>query len=270
MSSPYDNRDWGADDVSWLSVIGRVLPFFLFALLVSGGLAAVYLFFSPADGQAEVVAAVRSAGLSAPFYKAVPPKPVLQRIAQSPPPVRIGVISGHHNYDSGAVCDDGLTEQEINYRIAAKVVEDLQAQGIRATLLEEFDDRLIGYSGTAVISIHADSCQFYSEDATGYKISGSQLTDSTLLQNCVNEAYSTATKLPYHANTITPDMDDYHAFREINLGTPAVIIEAGFMYMDRELLTTGYETPAQAITDGLMCYVNAVRGDVANGFGGAS
>jgi hypothetical protein len=69
---------------------------------------------------------------------------------------------------------------------------------------------------------------------------------------------------------MTADMTDYHAFREIGVGTPAIIIETGFMYLDRELLTTGYEIPVKAITEGILCYVNAVRSDVTNTLAGAS
>ena len=264
MNSPYDNSDWEADDLSWFSVIVRVLPFLLFLVIVSAGLAAVFLFFSPADGQAEVVAAVRSPGLSAPFYKPVPPKPVTQRMMQSPAPLRIAIIAGHQGSDAGAVCDDGLTEAEVNYNIAQKVVSDLLGYGVRTELLNEFDDKLLGYSGTALVSIHADSCAYYNDEATGYKIAGSYMTDSTLLENCVNQAYSTGTQLPYHANTLTPDMTDYHAFREISIGTPAIIIETGFMNLDRDILTTGREEPAAAITEGLLCYINRVRGGVTD------
>lgn len=264
MNSHYDNDDWESPDASWLVAFGSVIPFLLFLILGIGGLAAVYLFFSPADGQAEVVAAVRSAGLSAPFYKAVPPKPVTQRMVQSPAPLRIAIISGHRASDSGAVCEDGLTEAEVNYNISQQVVSALQGYGIRTELLNEFDDKLYGFSGTALISIHADSCEYYHDDATGYKIAGSYMTDSTLLLDCMNKAYGEGTQLPFHANTMTVDMTDYHAFQEIGIGTPAVILETGFMNLDRELLTTDSATPAGAITEGILCYINAVRGDITN------
>jgi N-acetylmuramoyl-L-alanine amidase len=270
MNSPYDNHEWGKADDSWLSAFGRVIPFFLFFLLVGAGLAAVYLFFSPADGQAEVVAAVRSPGLSAPFSKPVPAQPVAQRMAQSPAPLRIAIISGHRGNDAGAVCEDGLTEAEVNYAIAQLVVEDLRGYGIRTVLFDEFDERLNSYSGTALVSIHADSCEYYHDEATGYKIAGSYMTDSTLLENCVNQAYSSGTHLPYHANTITPHMTDYHAFRAVSFDTPAIIIETGFMNLDRELLTEDKEIPAQAITEGILCYVNNVRGDVTDALAGSS
>ncbi len=264
MNSPYDNSGWEADDLSWLSLVRRVLPFLLFFVVVAAGLGAVFLFFSPADGQAEVVAAVRSAGLSAPFYKPAPPKPVTQRLVQSPAPLRIAIVSGHRGNDAGAVCDDGLTEAEVNYSIAQQVVSNLLNYGIRAELFDEFDDRLYGFSGTALVSIHADSCAYYHEDATGYKIAGSYMTDSTLLENCINQSYSSVTQLPYHANTMTVDMTDYHAFQIIDVGTPAIIIETGFMNLDREMLTTENELPSRAITEGLFCYINTVRGEAMN------
>jgi len=259
MTSPYENNAWDSAETSWLSIVGRVLPFILFLLIAAGGMGAVYLYFSPADGNAEVVAAVRSNGLSAPFYKPAPPKPVSQRMAQSPAPLRIGIISGHRGNDAGAVCEDGLTEAEVNFNISQSVATGLQARGFRAELLDEFDDRLYGYAGTALISIHADSCDYFNEEATGYKVAGSYVTDSTLLVGCVESAYGQATQLPYHANTITPHMTDYHAFREISVGTPAIIIETGFLNLDRELLTTRVEVPSNAILDGILCYIEAIR-----------
>jgi N-acetylmuramoyl-L-alanine amidase len=270
MSSRYDNTGWESDDLSWFTVFGRAIPFILFFIIVIAGLAAVYLFFSPADGQAEVVAAVRSPGLSARIYKPVPPQPVQQRMTQSTAPLRIAIISGHYGSDSGAVCEDGLTEAEVNYGIANQVVSDLTGYGVRTTLYNEFDERLYGFGGTALVSIHADSCGIYDESATGYKIAGSYMTDSTLLENCINLAYSEGTQMQYHANTITADMTDYHAFREIGIGTPAIIIETGFMNLDREMLTTNHEIPARAITEGILCYINAVRGDVTNADSGPS
>ncbi|NCF66097.1 MAG: hypothetical protein GWP61_08980 [Chloroflexi bacterium] len=259
MSSPYDDNTWESSNYSWLVFLGRMLPFILFLILAIAGMWLVYLFFNPSGDDAEVVAAVRARGLSAPFFKAVPAKPVSQRFAQSPGPLRIGIIAGHRGNDSGAVCEDGLTEAEVNINIAEIVVANLRLRGIRTNLLDEFDNQLNGYSGTALISIHADSCEYINDGATGFKIAGSAFTDSSLLLSCIEDAYRTATQLPYHANTVTADMMDYHAFRLIAPDTPSVIIETGFMNLDRELLTTNAETPANAITDGILCYMNTTR-----------
>jgi len=259
MNSPYDDNVEGISNYPWLVFLGRILPFVLFVILAVGGMWIVTMLFNPTGGDAEVVAAVRSGGLSAPFFKDLPAKPVSQRLAQSPGPMRIGIISGHYGSDSGAVCDDGLAEVDVNMKIAEMVVANLRLRGIRAILLEEFDGRLNGFSGTALLSIHADSCQYINDGATGFKIADSMYSDSTLLMSCVEETYRTATQLPYHAQTLTYDMIDYHAFREISSATPAIIIETGFMFMDRELLTTNADIPANAITDGILCYLNATR-----------
>jgi N-acetylmuramoyl-L-alanine amidase len=50
-------------------------------------------------------------------------------------------------------------------------------------------------------------------------------------------------------------MTDYHAFREISPGTPAIIVETGFMNQDRNLLTTEVDRPATGITNGILCFL---------------
>ena len=167
-----------------------------------------------------------------------------------------GIIAGHKDNDSGSVCDDGLTEASINATIALKVAENLQKRGITIEILSEFDPRLQNYHATALVSIHADSCTYYNELATGFKIAGSSYTDSQALSICVEQAYREETQLPYHMNTITEHMTDYHAFREIGPSTPAIIIETGFMNLDREMLTTGADIPADGVTNGILCFLN--------------
>jgi N-acetylmuramoyl-L-alanine amidase len=57
-------------------------------------------------------------------------------------------------------------------------------------------------------------------------------------------------------------MTEYHTFREIHPQTPAVIIETGFMYLDREFLTNHPEKVAGGISDGILCYVNNEPADL--------
>lgn len=244
--------------------IRRNLSLLAFLAISAAAMLGAYFYFSPASGVAEVVAAGSSMGaLSAPFAKPVPPRPVLQRLTQSPGPIRIGIVSGHKGNDSGAVCADGLTEAEVNENIAVRVISALQTRGIAADLLTEFDPRLEGYVATALISIHADSCDYINDLATGFKIAGSGYTDSSALSICVEEAYRQATQLSYHANTITLDMSDYQAFRRIAAGVPAIIIEVGFMNLDRQMLTEQPDRVAGGITDGLWCYLEQIRGGVS-------
>lgn len=243
----------------WLRLLGRNLPIALFLLLATGGMITVYWFFSPPeDGSAQAIAS--SDTLSAPIFKALPAKPVVQRLAQSPGPIRVGIISGHRGSDSGAVCADGLTEAEVNENIAAIVADNLRAQGIHTDILAEFDERLKTYGATAVVSIHADSCDYINELATGFKIAGSSFTDSSSLSICIEQAYQAATQLEYNANTITPHMTDYHAFRALPRGVPAIILEVGFLNLDRAILTDNAHVAADGITDGILCYIAQVKG----------
>ncbi len=260
MRTPYDQESWQPSDAPVLQLLWRNLPLVLFLVLAAAGMFAVYWAFSPTVEGTEIVAAggINSAN-SAPIFKAVPALPVEQRMAQSPGPLRIGIISGHRNNDSGAVCADGLTEADVNYKIAAMVTEALNTRGVRTDLLDEFDPRLDGYSATAMISIHSDSCDYINDLATGFKIAGSSYTNSEQLSICVEAAYATATQMTYHANTITPHMTDYHAFRKIAPGTPAIIIETGFMNLDRAMIWDNAEVPAAAITEGILCFIGETQ-----------
>ncbi len=262
MRSDYGDSNQSAAYPFMLYILGRNIPVVIFLAAAFAGMVAVYLYFSPADASAEVIALGNSMGsLSAPIYKPVPDKQVLQRVAQSPGPILVGVISGHKGFDSGSSCPDGLTEAQVNQNIAEKAVNRLQTDGFKAVLLDEFDSRLGVFAGTAVVSIHADSCDYINDLATGYKIAPSSYADSLALEACLEQAYGAATGMTYHANTITPDMTDYHAFRELPPGVPAVIIETGFMNLDREMLTTNADQPVNGVVNGIECYLDSVIGE---------
>lgn len=256
MQPQRSDSTWQSNPSFWLRFVRQNIPLLIYLFLAFAGMLTVYWYFNPSGGDAEAIAAVVSGTqLSAPLIKNVPAKPVEQRLAQSTGPRRIGIIAGHKGFDSGAVCADGLTEAAINAALAEKLVANLQSRGIRAEILEEFDARLAGYSATALISIHADSCDYVNELATGFKISGSSFNDSSKLSICMENAYGAATQLPYHANTITADMSNYHAFREISPSTPAIIIEVGFMNKDRERLTTGSDLVVTGLINGVNCFL---------------
>ncbi|MCA9875077.1 MAG: N-acetylmuramoyl-L-alanine amidase [Anaerolineales bacterium] len=247
-----------------IQFLGQHLPIVIFLVLAFAGMMLVYWYFSPDEMSAEGVTAVSAADnyLAAPIFKNIPAKPVVQRLSQSPGPILVGIISGHRGFDSGAVCSDGLTEAQVNETIADMVLTNLQNQGVRAEKLDEFDARLDNFSGTALVSIHADSCDYINELATGFKISGSAFTDSSPLSICVEQEYYQATQMEYHANTITPDMADYHAFRQIAPSVPAIIIEVGFMNLDREMITTNAQVPATGLTNGILCFLDAYKHSV--------
>jgi N-acetylmuramoyl-L-alanine amidase len=169
------------------------------------------------------------------------------------PLLRVGIIAGHWQYDSGAICDDGLQEVEITLPVARMVVNELNARGYEAELLGEYSDRLRGYKALALVSIHADSCL---PELSGYKTVGRgwgpPADASSQLADCLTRHYGAASGLIFHESTITPDMTNYHAFQEIAPQTPAAIVELGFMGGDRELLTTRRSMLAQGIVEGLL------------------
>ncbi len=181
--------------------------------------------------------------------------------------LRIGIVSGHSGpnpetgfLDPGAVCSDGLTELEVNHRIAELVVRGLKAAGYEVDLLEEFDRRLAGYRAVALVSIHADACVAINDEATGFKVSAALETTvpdkAQRLVSCLADRYGAATELRFHPGSITRDMTAYHSFYEIHSQTPAAIIETGFLYLDRDFLTMKPEVAATGIIEGILCYVH--------------
>ena len=178
-----------------------------------------------------------------------------------PDGLHIGIVAGHAGYDPGAVCPDGLTEAEVNMVIARQVVAQLVHSGYQVDLLQEFDDRLPGYRADALVSIHADSCEV--PGASGFKVA--RITDSAIpededrLVDCLYTRYEATTGLPPHANSITDNMTNYHAFREIDFYTPGVIIETGFLLEDRDLLVHRSALVAQGIATGVICFLEDSR-----------
>jgi len=183
----------------------------------------------------------------------------------SQPQLRIGIVAGHSGNDSGAVCYDGngnvtLTEADVNLEIAAIVQQQLTQKGFQVDLLREFDTRLNGYRALAIVSIHNDSCEYINDEATGYKVAAALNTNDVNRTNrltaCLVDRYERATKLTFHSGSITGDMREYHAFREIDPSTVAAIIETGFLNLDREILTKNTEGVAAGIVDGILCFTN--------------
>ncbi len=183
----------------------------------------------------------------------------LRRLA-GPPQVlagrHVGIVAGHSGNDSGTVCIDGLTEASVNQAIADLVVHDLTLYGATAESLLEYDERLPGYEADAFVSIHADSCQA-SKEMSGFKVASLEggSDESAALAACLWKSYAAATGLLPDPDTVTRDMTDYHSFRAIAPGTPAVIIETGFMNADRALLTKHADRAAQGIVDGIRCFL---------------
>lgn len=171
-------------------------------------------------------------------------------------PPKIGVVAGHWQYDTGALCPDGLREVDINLAVAKKVVELLTARGYRAELLPEVAPAIQGYSADAFVSIHSDSCIW---EASGFKVA--RVTHSAVPQledhlvESLYETYEEATGLPRHQNSVTPDMTQYHNFRKIAPTTPGAIIELGFMGSDYDLLVNHQDQVAMGVVEGIVRFL---------------
>jgi len=191
------------------------------------------------------------------------PTPLPTTAGSTPTPRQkplIGIVSGHWGNDSGTVCPDGLTEAEINQNIATLVQKQLISKGFDVDLLKEFDPRLTDYQASALVSLHADSCNYINDQATGFKVAAALASPdperATQLTACLRARYAAATGLPLHSTSVTADMTDYHAFGEINEATTAAIIETGFLNLDRQFLTEKADLAAQGIVNGILCFIN--------------
>ena len=176
---------------------------------------------------------------------------------------RIGIVAGHRGVydDPGAVCEDGLTEREVNEVVAEKVVLHLRSLGFHAELLDEFDSRLSDYQATALVSLHSNDCRDYGEFVSGYLIARAAARAAhgpdDLLVQCIGENYRQATGLRVRAG-VTSDMTEYHSFVEIHPLTPAAILEMGFLLGDRRLLTEGSDRVARGVYDGILCFLDQI------------
>ena len=250
-------------ELGWF--LRRNLAVMLFIVIASAGLFVLYRNFTSTEERPYTVQVGGEAAIPAGLtledggtgYTGVEYSDVSQKFAQSPGPLKIAIVAGHRGSDSGAVCEDGLQELEINEGVADRVQRKLEAENLPVSILGEFDNRLSGFSSDVLISLHADSCAPLDASFTGYKTTVNASPQAALLQSCIEENYARATGLPKHTATITDDMVHYHAFNKISAASPALLLEMGFMYNDRQRITEGADGVAQGITDGILCFLQS-------------
>lgn len=176
---------------------------------------------------------------------------------------RVALISGHAGYDSGAICADAdgtttLTEAEITADIAARVADLLRRDGTEVAILNEYDPALNNLETDTLVSLHADSCINASGYKAAYYLYSTIPTEDARLVQCIDVTYAEATGLERHADTITHNMTEYHAFRKVAPTTPAAILELGFLGGDGELLTTDAKTVALGVADSIRCFLDDI------------
>lgn len=155
----------------------------------------------------------------------------------------------------------GKSESEVNYAIAEKTKELLEAKGVRVELLPATIPP--HYWADVFVAIHADG----SEDTamSGYKVATSR-RDTTgtahLLVADLESSYEKATGLTKDPN-ITRNMRGYYAFswwryeHAVHPMTASAIIETGFLTnpSDQELLIYKPEISAEGIANGIITYL---------------
>jgi len=250
-STPQAQTAPGRSGSQRFSVFGGLQSILIAAFLI----ASLFTLFTPSNlFSGEMLNRVFQAWQANPTT--VAPLIVNNSLSESAP---IGIVSGHWKNDSGAICPDGLKEEDVNLQIATLVQQKLIAEGYKVDLLAEFDEKLSQYKGMALISIHADTCDFISNEATGFKVAAAVHSlypeKASRLVGCMADRYAATTGLTYMPNSASIDMTSYHAFDEIHTETPAAIIETGFLNLDRQILTENPDLVAQGIVNGLICFI---------------
>jgi N-acetylmuramoyl-L-alanine amidase len=221
------------------------------------------------DGAPAASTPIEAAGLDSPIHGAFPtftPVPTSALAAATPlPPLpthRVGILAGHWQYDTGATCPDGRREVDVTLDVAQRVKAILNTRGLDVDILPEHEPDvpappLQGYRAAAMVSIHADVCNL--PGYSGYKVarwrySNLPAVDDRLV-GCLNDRYAAWTGLGRHEDTISINMWNYYAFREIGLDTPAAIIELGFMGDDKAVLAGKRYEMAMGVADGVSCFL---------------
>lgn len=171
---------------------------------------------------------------------------------------QIGLLAGHWQSDSGAVCSDGLQEVGVNLAVARQTAALLRTEGYQVEVLPEYAPKLVGFRARAFVAIHADSCV---GDLSGFKVAhhadADPLGPAARLAAALSREYGRVTGLSPHPSTVTDDMRRYHALRKIASDTPGVIIECGFLSGDRELLEHDPDRAARGIAAGVLAFLEA-------------
>lgn len=121
---------------------------------------------------------------------------------------------------------------------------------------------LTGYIAPVVVSIHNGSCEYEGDTATGFKIATALGTKNygaaDKLNICLINQYTSLTGLIQNYNKTTPDMTNFHTFNELDPATVAVVMEAGYLNLDRQILTEKPELIAKGISAGILCYMEQI------------
>ena len=157
---------------------------------------------------------------------------------------------------------DNWGESIVNLDVAKRVADILQQEGVKVDLLPVTIPP--DYRADVFVAIHGDANQ--DKKLSGFKIShadwsGMPELEDTLVGDLAEE-YQAATGLKEHRATITDNMREYYAFNHrfehsVDRGTPAAILEMGFLTndQDRKLLLDEQDRVAQGVAKGILRFL---------------
>ena len=200
---------------------------------------------------AHAVGAVAAPAVEQPTPSSVTPKKVgLQvghwRREEAPAPFN------RHTGSSGR----GLTEAEVNLRIAELTAELLRRVGHEVELLPTWFPA--GYRADVVVAIHADGAA--SPAARGFfadRPARSRVAEAEArLVDALNRAYGMATGIPYVFRG-TANTSQYYGYKLVSPETPMVLIECGFLTspVDQRVLVDRPDLAAQGLANALKKYL---------------
>lgn len=203
----------------------------------------------------------------------VPPSPTPFPTRAGPP--RVGLQVGHWEIGSApeemanlrtahGTYNDGIDEWEVNYEVAIRAMDILEAEGVIVDLLTAIVP--VGYEADVFLSLHADGIEPPRNlSRHGWKIATPFLASpaSVHFRDVLAEEYAAMVPLPEDADHINVGMTFYYSFNHyryqhaIAPTTPAAIIEMGYMTHpdDKVLLLDQPDLLAQAIANGVLRYL---------------
>lgn len=176
----------------------------------------------------------------------------------------IGLLVGHWKVDSGAVCENGIVEADVNEAIANQISIKLNALGYPVKLLSINDLDLINFRGPALIALFSGPCNEQTENKSGFTIgttlSASDLNTSNALAVCMGEIYQSSTKLDFKYQIISPNHAAYPIFEMVNPQTPVIYLEMGSLLYDQTVLIDNSDKVANGIVNGILCFFDTLEG----------
>lgn len=162
-------------------------------------------------------------------------------------PNHIGIFVPHQfsDTDLGAVCSDGLSEQDITYNVAEELTQELASRGYsieRFFYYREVQD----HRGDLFISLHVYGC--FDDLPSGYRVA--HIEDKPILDDCLSE-YEQATgldRLPHDDY-----LDGYYRFYDVAESSTVLTIEMGMLEADRNLLTNEVNKVVEGLANTITC-----------------